>query len=444
MLRRLLLQTFLILACAGHPLLAAAAEPTALVVAPGSQKTFFHDQPIKRIAIGDPKVAGVTLISPRSLLITGKQTGATTLLIWDKAGATPSFEARIAVGPQGMDPGLTLDGSGGRLKIAGALTSLEAHHAQTVALAKDGSGKDIPVVDNSASEFDTQVQIDIKVVEVSRKRLMSAGFFLGKNNSSATRAISGPGNLSGAESNDTGGFTLSSSSGFLPTSKAYNLLWGSAKNGVLGALSVLEEDGFAYTLAEPSLTALSGQTASFLAGGEMPIPMRSGTGTDSSTTIKFKEFGIKLSLTPTVLGQDRVFLKVAPEVSELDDTLSVQTGGVSVPGLRVRRTDTSVALGDGESFVLSGLVSRNTTADVSKLPYLADVPILGAFLRSTRFERDDKELLMVVTAHLVRPFAKGQTLPPLPGESLRNYDPSFSDLMLKEKGRFNSSTGFSD
>ncbi len=425
--------------------LAQAAEPADIVVPPGTQRPYTHETTIRRIAVGDPKIAGVTLTSARSLLITGKQQGSTTLLVWgekDKAG--PAFQARIVVAPDNIDDGLSVEGSGERLKISGTLSSLESHHAMI-----QGLGKDADPVDTSRSTFDTQVQIDIKVVEVSRKRLMNAGFFLGKNNGTMTRAISGPGNLSGVSStagtaDSPAAITLTSASGFMPFLKSYNLVWGGAQKGLLGALSVLEEDGFAYTLAEPSLTAISGQTASFLAGGEVPIPQRTGTGAESSTTIRYKEFGVKLALTPTVLDQNRIFLKVAPEVSEIDDTLSVQVSGLTIPGLRVRRTDTSVALGDGESFVLSGLVSRNTTADVAKFPMLADIPILGAFMRSTRFERNDKELLMVVTAHLVRPFAKAQALPPLPGEGYRDYNPSFPELMFMETGRFNSSTGFSD
>lgn len=419
---------------------AVAADTEDIVLAPGSQLPYVHSGPVRRAAVGDPAIAAVAVTSSRSLLITGKKAGSTSLFLWDNArDPLPSRQARVIVTPVADDGDLKVRGAGNQLILSGTLASLEQHQA-----ALRGLGDEPKPVDASASGFDTQVQIDIKVVEVSRRRMMDAGFFLGKN-STKTRAISGPGNLTGVESDPTSGnFTLLSESAFLPFVKSYNLVWGTASKGLLGALSLLEEDGFAYTLAEPSLTAISGQTASFLAGGEIPIPLRAGGGADSSITIKFKEFGIRLALTPTVLDQSRIFLKVSPEVSELDDTLSVQTGGVAVPGLRVRRTETSVALGNGESFVLSGLVSRSTTSNVDKFPFLGDIPILGAFLRSTRFDRSDKELLMVVTAHLVRPFAKDQALPPLPGEQYRNYDPSFSQLFFKEKGQFNFSTGFSE
>ena len=207
--------------------------------------------------------------------------------------------------------------------------------------------------------------------------------------------------------------------------------------------SALEANGFAYALAEPSLTALSGQTATFLAGGEIPVPFRSGA--DSAVSVIYKEFGIRLSLTPTVLEQNRIALKITPEVSEVDPSLSVQSGGYTIPGLRVRRTDTTVAIGDGETFVISGLVSRQSNATIDKFPFLGDIPILGAFFRSSHFERDDKELLMIATPHLVRPFAKNAKLPALPGEDIRDYDPSFMHMFLKETGRFEPpDSGFSN
>lgn len=433
----------LITAVAALPL--AAGEMEEIVIAPGSQAPLVHGKPIQRVAVGDPKVASVAVTTASSLLITGKQSGQTTLFVWEnRPDPAPAYQARLVVSQApniSVGDGLNMEPViGGGLKLSGDLSALDQHQA---ALRQLRAGAGEAGIDATASNFDSQVQIDIKVVEVSRQRLMNAGFFLGKNKPNSTKAISGPGNLSGVEM-DSSGITLTSASGFLPFLKSYNLIWGGAQKGLFGALSLLEEDGFAYTLAEPSLSAISGQTASFLAGGEIPIPLRTGSGADSSVSIKYKEFGVRLMLTPTVLDRERIFLKVAPEVSELDETLGVQTGGVAVPGLRVRRTDTTIALASGESFVLSGLVSRNTTNAVDKFPFLGDIPVLGAFFRSTRFDRSDKELLMIVTAHVVRPFAKDQTLPSLPGEAYRNYDPSFSELLSQERGPLRSRTGFSD
>ena len=195
-----------------------------------------------------------------------------------------------------------------------------------------------------------------------------------------------------------------------------------------------------------SLTAMSGQTASFLAGGEFPIPVpQGGGGSNTSVTIEYKEFGIRLSLTPTVLGEDRIVLKVAPEVSELDFDSSVTLQGTTVPGIRVRRTDTTVQLGDGESFVLSGLVDQDLAASVDKVPWLGDLPFIGAFFRNTRYDRQDRELIMVVTPHLVTPLARGTDVP-LPGEAYDDYDPDNADLFFRETGDFeprSGRTGFS-
>lgn len=431
--------TLLFLQCAPFP-----ADAEELLIPPGSQQVYTHAKPIGRVAVGDPAVAGVSVTAPDSLLITGKAVGATSLFVWDKGNAAaPAWQTRVLVAPpleHADDTARLAPLAGTRLKLSGELSSLDRHQA----VLKSIPDKDA-LVDASASNFDSQVQIDIKVVEVSQRRLMDAGFFLGKNSGSRVTAISGPGVLSGVQSKTASeGFSLVSESGFLPFRQAFNLVSGNSRSGLLGILSLLENDGFAYTLAEPSLAAISGQTATFLAGGEFPIPMQSGGGSDSSIRIQFKEFGIKLALTPTVLAQDRIFLKVSPEVSELDGTMGIQTGGVAVPGLRVRRTDTSVALADGESFILSGLTSRSTTDQVDKFPFLGDIPILGAFFRSTRFDRTDKELLMVVTAHVVRPFAKGQPLPPLPGEAYRNYDPTFLELMFRTGRPAGSATGFSE
>jgi pilus assembly protein CpaC len=195
-------------------------------------------------------------------------------------------------------------------------------------------------------------------------------------------------------------------------------------------------------LAEPSLTALSGQTASFLAGGEFPypVPQTSGGSGSGTITVQFREFGVRLNLTPTVLSNSRIAIKVAPEVSDLDFTNGLSISGTTVPGLIIRRTDTTVELGDGETFVISGLVSNNLTNNVDKVPWLGDIPVLGAFFRSTRIDRTEKELIMVVTPHLVRPIARGAALPPLPGESTNGYRPNFAETMFFESGDFGQSS----
>ncbi|MBJ5496563.1 type II and III secretion system protein family protein, partial [Salmonella enterica subsp. enterica serovar Typhimurium] len=161
----------------------------------------------------------------------------------------------------------------------------------------------------------------------------------------------------------------------------FNIVWGGGSSRFLAMINALENSGFAYTLARPSLTVLSGLTASFLAGGEVPIPVPS-SGSDN-VSIEYKEFGVRLALTPTVVSRNRITLKVAPEVSELDYSNAVTIAGTQVPALSVRRTDTSISLADGESFIISGLVSSNVRSSVDKLPGLGNLPIIGAFFRQS-------------------------------------------------------------
>jgi pilus assembly protein CpaC len=414
---------------------AQAEDMDTLNLVTGDQHVYVHAKAVKRVAVGNPDIVGITMLTSRNIMVTGKQAGMTEISIWEnEKAATPAKKLQVAVSVSTalekqrlqFSKAIALQPAGHQVAITGEAESLEDHALARLAIDKSSKTP----MDATLSSFDNQVQIDIKVVEVSRQNMMRAGFFLGKNRRNTTLAIGSPGNLSGVQSGD-GGFILDSASGFLPNVNAFNFVAGNAGRGLLGTLSILEANGYAYTLAEPSLTAISGQSATFLAGGEFPVPIRAGAGGDSTVTIRYKEYGVRLMLTPTVLDTNRIFLKVSPEVSELDFANAVQSGGVAVPGLRVRRTDTSVSLGNGESFVISGLVSRNTMQNVDKFPGLGNLPIIGAFFRSTRFDLEDKELLMIVTPHLVRPIAKDAAMPALPGGNLREYNPSFSDLFFQ-------------
>lgn len=356
----------------------------------GHQKVFPYPQPIEQVAVGDPEVADVRMLSRKEALITGKKAGTTSLMIWQKSDKDP--------------------------------------RAVTVLVSPSTTA----ITDTKTVDFEGQVQTDVKIVEVSRTALKQTGFNFNRITANSVATLSPPGALSSIESN--GIFNLMSSSGFLPIPGAFNLAYGNARDGFLAVLSILQQNGLAYVLAEPSLVAMSGHTASFLAGGEFPIPVVQNTGGTSggSITIEFREFGIRLILAPTVLGSDRIMLKVAPEVSELDFTTAVQSAGVAVPGLTIRRSETTIEVGDSESFVISGLVSRSILSNVDKVPWLGDIPVLGHFFKSKRFKREDKELIMVVTPHLVRPLAKGAPAPPLPGEEYKNYGSSLFNQQTQQ------------
>lgn len=426
-----------------------AVADSSLTLEVGIQQSYLSPQPIKRVAVGDPTVADVSVIDQNEILITPQQAGVTNLTIWAKNTSAKQQIQLIVTTEKTLkkrsfeklgEPNLQLNELGDQLQLQGKISSLENHATVRSLLDFDA----VPGIDSTVFDHGSQVQIDIKIVEISKNRLQSAGFFFGKGNRTP-HSISAPGSPSTLSRNAAGGLSLLGDN-FALGSDTFNLVYGRASNGLLATISVLEGNGFAYTLAEPSLVAMSGHSASFLAGGEFPVPVR-GSGVDNSVTIEYKEFGVRLSLTPTVLDQQRIALKVSPEVSELDFNAGIQTGGVTVPALRVRRTDTTVALGSGESFVISGLISQNTLANVDKLPWLGDIPIIGAFFRSSQLDKSDRELLMIVTPHLVKPLASNAALPELPGEKYRNYNPGFADFLFNENGQFldkpSVSSGFS-
>lgn len=381
---------------------AVMAQP-ALQVGVSKQRVLNLEQRLERMAVGDPEIASVRVLNSRELLVTGKKRGETTLILWTR-GADKPTRYSLLVGPGDL-PAI-----------------LQADRRQTLR---------------------TQVQTDITIAEVSRSALRQIGTnFVNTGEGANVLRVSPPGVSGGVTGVAGGAAGLVSNTAFQPIGDAFNLVFADEDSDFFGFLSILERQGLMRTLATPSLVALSGQTATFLAGGEFPIPVVQSGGSDGSITIEFKEFGVRLSLTPTVLSEDRIVLKVAPEVSELDFTSGVTIQGVRVPGVKVRRTETTVRLGDGETFVISGLVSQEMVAAVDKIPWLGDIPIIGALFRSTKYHRQERELIMVVTPHLVTPLKAGTEVP-LPGAKYDQYDPSASQVFFFETGDFESGrTGF--
>ncbi|UII72193.1 type II and III secretion system protein family protein [Pseudomonas sp. HN11] len=365
--------------------------PAVVEVGEGLQQELQSPVAITRLAIGDPKIADVRVNGDRNFLLTGVSSGATSLMVWTACASAPRQSMVFVKG-----------------KATSALTSLSL------------SPSEDPLLPN-------QVQTDIRFVEVSRTKLKEASTRL--LGSGANFFLGSPNLLSPSE----GVFKLP------VNTESFNVGFGGGR--VKAMINALERSGFAYTLARPSLVAMSGQSASFLAGGEVPVPVPSA-GSDT-ISIEYKEFGIRLTLTPTVIDRNRISLKVAPEVSELDYSNAVQIQGIQVPALTVRRTDTSVSLADGESFVISGLISSNNRSTINKFPGLGDIPILGAFFRDSNISREEKELLMIVTPHLVQPLAANAQLPSLPGEKLRSYDPNWYRLFFLENGNFDRRSGLS-
>lgn len=416
-----------------NPSVVAAENDAHLIeMEVGGQRVLKLEKPARRVAVGNGDVAEAKILNARELLLQGNRPGTTTLLVWEKGvRESRSFQLQVnkAAGVSSW-PGV----NGMRLKAAGDLvimdgTSLDMRqhdNAKRVAQHVGGDSKGV-LLDAAVLPYGGEVQIEVRVVEFSRKVLKKAGLNLLSNTSGFTFGTFAPSSLSKVQLSNG---TISTESA-LPVSQALNLVAGVSSNGLVGILSMLEGNGFARTLAQPVLVAQSGQTASFLAGGEFPVPVPQALG---QTTIHYKPYGIRLEVAPTVLAANRIALKVAPEVSDLNFDGGITINGVSVPSLATRRADTSIELGDGESFVIGGLVSQSIIKNVDKIPGLGDIPILGLFFKSVSLSREDKELLFIVTPRLVRPLAANTQLGPLPGADKASYNPSLWDMLISSDG----------
>lgn len=434
---RLALLPFLLLLTA-----AAVPDERVLQLEVGAHQLLRERGGVERVAVGNPAIADVSVINTRELLITGKATGVTSLMVWPKSRGAVEYRLRVApiadpLAHQASDPELAdariIAGHG----LSGRLPNVLAHQR-----ARRRVGEVEYLADTSQVGPETQVMTEIRIVEVRRQKLKQFGLNVLKSVGNTVAALGPPGVLSGANASGSPFAPLASGSGFLPVQSAFNLVVGDPSDGLLAVLGLLEGQGLARTLAEPSLVAMSGQTATFLAGGEFPVPVSQSGSSGGGITVQYKEFGVRLNLTPTVLGRNRIALKVAPEVSDLDFTAGVQVGGVTVPALTVRRTDTTVELGDGESFVISGLVSNNLLSNVDQVPWLGNIPILGAFFKSASLSREQRELVMIVTPHLVRPMRKDARFPPLPGAETDDYDPGYTEWLLGEDGDLDEPSAF--
>ncbi len=403
---------------AAPPLRASSADalPGSVDITVGEQRTLPVTGSLTRVAVGDPSVADVLVVRGDrrgGLLLVGKGAGTTSVMLWE-GGVQRSFTVNVTTRAARA---LLGDGTpdvkvlGGTAIISGSAATMEQHQ-RAVAAAQGSLGKgakDADVLDTSSIATRSVVQVDVRVIEFSRSVLKQIGFNFFRQNNGFSFGSFAPTSLTSA-SNSNGGTDIQAVS---PISSAFNLVFASATHGLFANLSLMESNNLARVLAEPTLVALSGQSASFLAGGEIPVPVPQALGTSS---IEYKPYGIGLSLTPTVLSPQRIALKVAPEASQLDFANAVTISGVSVPAITTRRAETTVELGDGESFVIGGLIDRETASNVNKVPLLGDLPVIGTFFKQLNYQQNERELVIVVTPHLVSPLAKDAKLPTAPGE----------------------------
>ncbi len=365
------------------PALAAVADQTLLV---DDARTLNFATAIGRIEVSAENVIDVTAPTARSLRITGIGTGETTLSVYSADGRILR-QALIAVSPR------VSSSSGG---VTGVMRPGEK-----------------------------VVAVDVQFAAVNSSTLKALGFNFSKLSGDIQGAVVSPSSLTDYAFGG-GGLALKTSA---PLSGAFNLFLSARNRGIGAVLSALSSNGLSQLLAQPTLLVRSGDSAEFNAGGRFPIPVPQSSGFGSSTiTIQYEKFGINLKVTPYVLGNDHIVMRIRPEVSELDYGSGVQLQGYTVPGIRERFADTTVELGGGQSFVIAGLNYTNSQVTKDKVPFLGDIPVLGAFFKRQQNQKERQELIIVATPRLVEPGEK----PPLSDPAA--LDPSVAQMISGKDG----------
>ncbi|MCA8256848.1 type II and III secretion system protein family protein [Burkholderia sp. AU31624] len=398
----------------------AVRESTSVSVPLGKSLLVPMPEPVRNRTIGNPAVAQATMVSPQTLYILGLAVGTTNMIVQGKSGACRVIDVAVGADAGGLQASLMqlmpserdihVSTAAGTIVLAGTVSSsMAAQQAMQIARAYGDSagdpasgGKAGGVLNMLNVTSPQQVMLEVKVAEVSKTLINQMG--------SALNIQGGFGSWSGALVSN------------LLAGVATGIAFSKANNRPFNlAADAQNTDNLVKILAEPNLVTISGQEATFLAGGKIFIPIpQSGSNGVSSITLQEEEFGVALKFTPTVLGNGRISLKVAPEVSELSQTgvtLSASNiGGTSIlPLITTRRASTTVQMGDGETFAIGGLIKDNGTGALKALPGVGEIPVLGALLRSTSFQQDRTELIFVITPHLVKPLQTADV--PLPTDS---------------------------
>jgi len=385
-------------------------EPFKIDIVSGKSIVMKSDMNIKRVSIGSPEIADFILLSPKEIYVKGKAAGLTNMILWHDGKVTSIYDIEVKYDLSRLkeklyqilpdEEEIRIMSTNDSLTLSGRISSA-ASLAQAVNLAQSYAPKG--KVNNLLTVGGThQVMLEVKIAELSRsvgKELginLGVAFSIGDLSATLISGFAG-GLLPGLGDGGSPGFK---GGGRYTRGDA---TW-------LGTFNALKENGLLKIMAEPNLVALSGQTASFLAGGEFPIPVSDG---DNGITVEWKDFGVGLSFTPNVISRDKISIQVASSVSEIDYTNAIRIEGFVTPGINIRKAATMIELGDGQSFVIAGLLSENIRENVEKFPFLGDIPILGALFRSSSFQKNETELVIIVTPRFIKPINKdAQPVPP--------------------------------
>ncbi|MBI2186624.1 MAG: pilus assembly protein N-terminal domain-containing protein [Acidobacteria bacterium] len=416
---------------AAGPEVAVVADPIQVALLVGRSTVIDIGVPIARVSLTSADVADALVTSPSQLLVNGKTPGTISMFVWERAGALRRYEiavqrdlARLQTQLEELFPGEPIEAhaNGRQIVLSGKVSGKDvATRASDVAAGFVEKRDDVVVllqVPQAPPTRSNQVLLRVRFAEVSRSALTELGLSIftsptGVRNTLGrvtTQQFSAPGfedlevtkngfDFGEPVATAKGKFTFSDFLNFFILSEKYDL-------GLL--VRLLQSRGLFESLAEPNLVAESGKEASFLAGGEFPIPVAQGSGANIGVSVVFKEFGVRLNFLPTVNG-DRVHLKVRPEVSLLDFNNAVVFAGFRIPALTTRRTETEIELRDGQTFAIAGLLNNSMTQTLSKVPGIGDIPILGYLFRSKAARKDQTELVVMITPQILPQDSSGVT-----------------------------------
>ncbi|MCL7972473.1 MAG: type II and III secretion system protein family protein [marine benthic group bacterium] len=415
---------------------ASSVTPTGVInLALGNSHVVSHPVVIRRVSIADPAVADAVPVSSQEIVVNGKASGTTTLLLWDNSGGRRMYQVHVAPDVQSLQEDLrdlfpndsiAVIASGGSVILSGRVSQqLTAERAVSIATGFLGVQEgDASIVNHISVPDPGQVLLQVRFAEVSRTSLEKAGI-----------------NLLRVGDDYSGGWTTGrppAPGGQLPVSgeiggevtqtfsDALNIFLIDQNNGIGAFIQALKSNGLFRSLAEPNLLAVHGEEASFLAGGEFPYPVVQGGANVGAVTIQFREYGIRLNFTPEIQPSGNIRLHVAPEVSTLDFANGLTLQGFNIPQILSRKAETEIELLDGQTFAIAGLMDNSTIEDIDKIPVLGDIPILGSLFRSKELRQNKTELLVLVTPRLVRPMDES---PPVPTGEPDVWD--WDDSMLE-------------
>jgi pilus assembly protein CpaC len=414
------------------PLAAQATAPSPPLVQMNTGRGQLIDLPVAMtdVFVADDRIADVQVRSSRQLYVFGKAAGETTIHATSRTGATV-YAATVRVGNNITTVGdmlalampeaqITATPMNNMVLLTGTVRSPE-DVAEAQSLVQAFIGENTRVLSRLKTATPLQVNLQVRIAEVSRSYVKNIGVNLTSRDSGGFLFNIGQGRQGSFKVNTgdkvgesgapPGGTTVE-----FPGAPAVGTTLGIAGRllglDLLASLDLGERNGQVTTLANPNLTAVSGETGTFLAGGEIPIPLAQGLG---ATTIEYKQYGVSLAYTPTVLSDGRISMRVRPEVSQITTTGAVELDNVTIPALTTRRAETTVELGSGQSFMIAGLLSNSHDNSVNQAPFLANLPIIGSLFRSNAFQRNETELVIVITPYLVKPVDASQIVLPTDG-----------------------------